>query len=76
MGEGIIKTVIAGKNSNVIGNSESPLILRGQGIKVQWGNKFIDLIKNGKINVDSEKILKIADSIESVTTDGIYLIED
>lgn len=76
MGEGIIKTVIAGKNSNVIGNSESPLILRGQGIKVQWGNKFIDLIKNGKINVDSEKILKTADSIESVTTDGIYLIED
>lgn len=76
MGEGIIKTVIAGKNSNVIGNSESPLILRGQGIKVQWGNKYIDLIKNGKINVDSEKILKIADSIESVTTDGIYLIED
>jgi hypothetical protein len=62
MGEGIIKTVIAGKNSNVIGNSDSPLILRGQGIKVQWGNKFIDLIKNGKVASENTKLLYIVDS--------------
>lgn len=69
-------TVIAGKPSNTVGNKDSVLVLRGSSIKIQWGNKFIDLIKNGKINVESDKILKNADSIENVSTDGIYLIED
>ena len=69
-------TVIAGKPSNIVGNKDSTLVLRGSSIKIQWGNKFIDLIKNGKINVESDKILKNADSIENVSTDGIYLIKD
>jgi hypothetical protein len=46
-------TTIAGKPSNTIGEKDSTLVLRGSSIKIQWGNKFIDLIKNGKINSDS-----------------------
>ena len=42
-------TVIAGKSSNIIGKKDLPLILQGSSVKVQWGNKFIDIIKNGKI---------------------------
>ena len=53
MSENIIKTTIAGKSSNVIGSKDTSLVLRGQSIKIQWWNKFIDLIKNGKINVES-----------------------
>ena len=69
-------TTIAGKPSNVLGDKDSTLILRGSSVKIQWGNKFIDVIKNGKIASEYEKILKIADSIDSVTKDGIYLIEE
>lgn len=68
--------VIAGKPSEVIGNKDSTLILRGSSVKVQWGNKFIDLIKNGKIATESEKILKVANSEEELKTDGIYLVDE
>lgn len=69
-------TTIAGKPSNTIGEKDSTLVLRGSSIKIQWGNKFIDLIKNGKINSDSQKLLKTADSTEELTTDGLYLVGD
>lgn len=69
-------TTIAGKPSNTIGEKDSTLVLRGSSIKIQWGNKFIDLIKNGKINSDSQKLLKTADTVEELTTDGLYLVGD
>ena len=69
-------TVIAGKPSNTVGNKDSVLVLRGSSVKVQWGNKFIDLIKNGKVNAEYEKILKTAKSSDELKADGIYLIED
>ena len=34
--------IIAGKSSEVVGNKDSTLILRGSSVKIQWGNKFID----------------------------------
>lgn len=69
-------TVIAGKPSNTVGEKDSVLILRGSSVRVQWGNKFIDLIKNGKVNAEYDKILKTAESVASIKSDGIYLIED
>lgn len=69
-------TVIAGKPSNTVGDKDSTLVLRGSSVKIQWGNKFIDLIKNGKINVEHNKILKTIDSAENIKDDGIYLVED
>lgn len=51
--------VIGGQNSNVIGSDNTNLILKGKAIRVQWGNRFIDLIKDGKINVEYQDSIKI-----------------
>lgn len=68
-------SVIAGKSSEVIGNKDSTLILRGSSVKVQWGNKFIDLIKNGKIASDNKlELFYIVDTVEAIKKDGIYLV--
>ena len=40
---------------------------------MQIGNKFIDLLKDGKINVDSKFIFK---EKEVESKDGIYIIGD
>lgn len=69
-------TVIAGKPSNTVGEKDAVLILRGSSVKVQWGNKFIDVVKNGKINAEYDKVLKSVDSVESIKQDGVYLIDD
>lgn len=69
-------TVIAGKPSNTVGEKDAVLILRGSSVKVQWGNKFIDVVKNGKINAEYDKILKSVDSVENIKQDGVYLIDD
>lgn len=63
-----------GRSYSELGTSSSDLLLKTRGqVKIQWGNKFIDLIKDGKVNVDSKFIFK-TDKIG--TKDGIYIIED
>lgn len=60
--------------SSSVGSSESDLVIKTKGkIKIQWGNKFIDLLKNGKINIDSKFIFK-KDSVGP--KDGIYIVDD
>lgn len=76
MTQGVIKTEIVGKSSNVIGNKDAPLVLRGSSIKVQWGNKFIDIIKNGKINVDAQQVFKTISDESQLKQDGIYLLDN
>lgn len=64
-----------GKNYQEAGSSSSPLLLRSNGeIKLQWGNKFIDLIKNGKINSEVKQFIYIVDSKEDINNNGIYLV--
>ena len=65
---------IFGKSHTVLGESSSDLILKCKGaVKIQWGSKYIDLIKDGKINVDSKFIFK---EKEVGVKDGIYVIGD
>ena len=65
-----------GKTYNTVGSADSNLILQTRGdLKIRWGDKFIDLIKNGKINVDVDLIKKVKDK-ESIFKDGIYLVEN
>lgn len=73
MGEG--KTNMFGKTYNTIGSTDSNFIIKTKGdLKVQWGGKFIDIIKNGKIASANSNILKTASSADQITSDGIYLI--
>lgn len=60
-----------------VGNSGTNLILKTKGkIKVQYGNKFIDLIKDGRINT-STNIIQEVESIDNIgTSNGIYVTSD
>ena len=63
-----------GRSYSQVGESDSDFLIKTKGqVKIQWGNKFIDLIKNGKINVETSFIFK-EDSVGE--KDGIYVIED
>lgn len=61
-------------NQTIIGEKDTALILKGTSVKVQWGNKFIDIIRNGKIAVDDKNIFNIIESEEQIKKDGIYLL--
>lgn len=66
-----------GKNYQEAGSSSSPLLLRSNGeIKLQWGNKFIDLVKNGKINSESKDYIFTVDTSDEIKANGIYLVTE
>lgn len=65
-----------GRSYSQIGNSDSDFLIKTKGqVKIQWGNKFIDLIKDGKINVDSSFIFKVKSKDKVGVKDGIYLTD-
>ena len=69
-------TTMFGKAYDTVGSADKNLILQTRGdLKVRWGNKYIDLIKNGKINVDVDLLKKI-DNKDSIIKDGVYLVEN
>lgn len=75
MGEG--KTNMFGKTYNTIGSTDSNFVIKTKGdLKIQWGNKFIDLIKNGKVASSNSELLKSVSNIDQINNDGIYLITD
>lgn len=66
-----------GKNYQEVGKSSSPLLLRSNGeTKIQWGNKFIDLIKDGKINSESKDFIYTVDTVDEITDNGLYLVSE
>ena len=66
-----------GKNYQEAGSSSSPLLLRSNGeIKLQWGNKFIDLIKNGKINSEAKDYIFTVGTSDEIKANGIYLVTE
>lgn len=61
-----------GRSYSQVGNSNSDFLIKTKGqVKIQWGAKFIDLIKDGKVNVDAQFVYKQS-SVGS--KDGIYII--
>lgn len=66
-----------GRSYNQIGNSNSDIIIKTKGqVKIQWGSKFIDLIKDGKINTELKFIYTVPDINSIGTKEGIYIIGD
>lgn len=64
-----------GRTYSTVGNSDSDFIIKTRGqVKVQWGKKFIDIIKDGKLNVDAEVVKKVS-SPDRISSDGIYYVE-
>lgn len=62
-----------GRNYTQIGSSSSDVLIKTKGqVKLQWGNKFIDLIKDGKINCDYKFIY----NEEPSAKEGLYVTDD
>lgn len=73
MAEG--KTNLFGKTYNTIGSTDSNFIIKTKGdLKIQWGNKFIDLIKNGKIVSENSEILFLVESPDEIQKNGVYIV--
>lgn len=68
--------MIGGKPATIIGDKHSNLILQGSSVKIQWGNKFIDVIKNGKIASENSKFIHQVQSEDEIEKDGLYLVND
>lgn len=65
-----------GRTYETVGNVSGDLLLKTRGgVKVQIGSSFIDLVKNGKINVDID-IIKEASSKDNIIDNGLYLIDN
>lgn len=63
-----------GRSYESAGSSSADFLIKTKGkVKIQYGSKFIDLIKDGKINADAKFIYK---EKEVGVKDGIYVIGD
>lgn len=70
------RTTIGGTVYESIGSSSSNLLLKCNGTaRIQWGNKLIDLIKNGKIVSSSQELLFVVSNYDDIKSDGIYVVD-
>ena len=70
------RTTIGGTVYEAVGSSSSNLLLKCNGTaRIQWGNKLIDLIKNGKIaSSEPKEILYVISDEAEMKNTGIYVI--
>lgn len=70
------KITLNGMPYNVVGERTSPFLIRSSGIvRIQCGNKILDLIKNGELNFNSDFIYQV-NTFEDIKKDGIYIKGD
>lgn len=66
-----------GRQFTEVGSSSSDFLIKTKGkVKIQWGNKFIDLIKDGKIAVDGFQFYTAANKESIDGDDGFYITDD
>ena len=70
------RTTIGGTVYESIGSSSSNLLLKCNGTaRIQWGNRLIDLIKNGKIaSGNSENSIYVISDESEIKSDGVYVL--
>ena len=67
-------STLFGRSFSDVGSTSSDFLIKTRGqVKIQIGGKFIDLIKDGKINVNSKFIYQ---EKKVGTNDGIYVLPD
>lgn len=60
-----------------VGSTEKDLLLKTKGkIMIQIGNKFIDLLEDGKLASSGDDLFKKATSKDEMKVPGIYLYDD
>lgn len=66
-----------GKTYESAGSTNADFIIKTRGqVKIQYGNKYIDLIKNGKINSSNNIDFSIVNSENEISSqNGIYYIQ-
>ena len=66
-----------GREYEMVGSEGKDICLITKGkVKVKWGKKFIDLIKDGKLNVDGLDINRVKDKDSIGNVNGIYVTDD
>lgn len=66
-----------GRQFTEVGSNSSDFLIKTKGkVKIQWGNKFIDLIKDGKIAVDGFQFHTAKDKESISGEDGFYITDD
>lgn len=71
------KIQLFGRSYNQYGDSNTDILIKTKGqVKIQWGSKFIDLIKDGKIAIDANFIFKVSDISKIGVRDGFYIVEN
>lgn len=66
-----------GRTYSQVGDIKSDLVLNTRGqVKIRIGGKFIDLLKNGEINVDTDIIFTTNDSDNLGSKNGLYILDD
>lgn len=69
------RTTIGGIVYETVGSSSSNLLLKCNGTaRIQWGNKLIDLIKNGKLANSTNFKFEVISNLSEIKSDGIYII--
>ena len=77
MGELVKHERILDKIYTIVGDGTTDVILNGKGnVKVRFGNSFLNLIKNGKIDVTFPPIINEVTSASDIKSDGIYFTKD
>lgn len=72
-----MSTGLFGSQYNETGSTSADFLIKTRGkVKIQWGNKFIDLIKDGKIAVEGFKFFTAKDKDSIKGQDGFYITDD
>lgn len=65
-----------GRVYETAGSQVQDLLLKTKGeIKIQNGNKFIDLFKDGKLVTENDELFDEVESTDEIKTNGIYLCD-
>lgn len=64
-----------GRTYETVGSTGSDFIIKTKGqVKIQWGGKFIDIVKDGKLVSDTDLFHVVSTENEIASIDGIYYV--